>query len=164
MSENQEFNKSQNVDNDGTNTASQGTNVGQDLVDQIGRLGNTIAEVAQAAWNSEERQQIQHDLKSGLSTLATGIEDGLRKVSESEEAKGVLNKAEEVVESITNSEKVNAFTQELTNGLMGGLEALNQQMGSWSDELKKRTGSNNPAKSDVVQEIKIEISDEEQDR
>jgi len=155
MSENQEPNNRQNPDE--SNTMGQDSNAGQDLVDQLSSLGNTFSEVVQAAWNSQERQQIQQDLKEGLSTLAVNLEDGLRKASESQEAKEILGKAEEVVDSITSSEKVNAFTDALTTGLMGGLQALNEQMNSWSEEMNQRNSASNPAQSDVIQEIEIEV-------
>ena len=69
---------------------------GQELIDELGRLGNKLAEVVRAAWASDERKRIEADLRTGLNTLANNLEHGVRKVGEQEQTKEFVRKAEEV--------------------------------------------------------------------
>ena len=51
-----------------------------DLFKELTVLGSRFVEVVQSAWNSEERKQIQDDLKEGISSVASepgiGIPEG----------------------------------------------------------------------------------------
>jgi hypothetical protein len=38
------------------------------------------------AWNSEERKRIEGDLRSGLSTVASSLEDGIKQLAATREA------------------------------------------------------------------------------
>jgi hypothetical protein len=73
-----------------------------------------------------------------LNALATNLEEGFRKVSESPQTKEVVGKAENVAESVGEKVRASKVTQELAEGLRKGLAALSEQMERWSAELKKQ--------------------------
>jgi hypothetical protein len=110
----------------------------QALIDELTVLGERFVELLRVAWNSEQRKEIEGSLRTGLNALATNLEEGFRKVSESPQTKEVVGKAENVAESVGEKVRASKVTQELAEGLRKGLAALSEQMERWSAELKKQ--------------------------
>ena len=131
-------NESQNSETSGTNnsgTNSETNTVGQDLLDELGNLGSRFSNLAQTAWQSDERKQLEQELRQGVESLAENLETGFRTVKESEQAQTILNKAEEATESINEYLRSNQVTQEFSNSLVQGLRSLSKQMDQWASDL-----------------------------
>lgn len=113
---------------------------GQELLDELTQLADKFAAVVRTAWNSDQRKQIEADVRSGLSTMATSIEDGFKQVASSNEAKDLQTKATEVGEKVTSTQ----FFADLTGALTTGLRALSDQLDKVSQDLQAKSSSATP--------------------
>ncbi len=105
----------------------------QELIDELTKLGKKFVEVVEVAWNSEPRKKAENELRGGLETVATTVEDGVKRVSSTKEAQGLVNVAEDVADKVRTSK----IATELSNALAEGLRALSAQMDKVANELKK---------------------------
>lgn len=145
--------------NEETNTTGQSKQeAGAELIDELTRLGQKFVEVVEVAWNSEQRKQIEEDLRTGLVSVANSLEDGFKRVSASKEAQEAVNAAEDVAEKVRSSK----IGVELTSALAQGLRALSEQMDKLSNEMKQKSGSSSTgasASQDDSQDIPIAHDD-----
>jgi len=138
----QETNNTQSTPETGQPTANQsGDHAGQNLVEELNRLGSKFVEVVQVAWESDQRKKIEQDLKSGLTSLANSLEEGLKKVGESPQTKEFLNKAEDVAETVTERVQKSQLAQDLADGLVKGLRSLTEQIDKVATELQSKNRS-----------------------
>jgi uncharacterized phage infection (PIP) family protein YhgE len=117
---------------------------GQEVLDELTQLADKFANVVKSAWNSEQRKQVEHDVRSGLSTMAASLEDGFRQVASSNEAKDLQTKASEVGEKVTSTK----FFADLTGALTTGLRTLSDQLDKVASDLQTKnaqTGATPPA-------------------
>ena len=136
------------------NNSQQSQEAGKELIDELTRLGQKFVEVIEVAWNSEQRKQIEDDLRTGLVTVANTLEDGFKRVSSSKEAKEAVNAAEDVAEKVRTSK----IGTELSEALAQGLRTLSDQMDKLSEEMKEKSKSSatGDASSKDSQDIPID--------
>lgn len=127
---------------------------GQEVLDELGRLGSKLVDVVQAAWTSEERKRIEADLKSGLSAVATSLEEGFEKVRANEQTKELLDKAEDVAESLGEKVSQSKVARDLADGLLKGLRSLSVQIDKVADDLQKKQADE--ATKESAQDIPVE--------
>jgi len=111
----------------------------QELMDELNRLGSKFAEVVQTAWESEERKRLEQDVKAGVVSLMTGLERGLRKLSETDQAKEILHKAEDVADSLGERIRTSPASHELASGLAKGLRIVAEQIDKLAGELQRKS-------------------------
>lgn len=131
---------------------------GQELIDELGRLGNKLAEVVRAAWASDERKRIEADLRTGLNTLANNLEQGVRKVGEQEQTKEFVRKAEEVAENVGEKVRNSQTTYDIAGALAGGLRVLADQVEKLAAEMQRKRADvppTTPPANDDSQDIPI---------
>ncbi len=132
---------------------------GKELIDELTRLGQRFVEVVEVAWNSEQRKKLEEDLKSGLVTVANSLEDGIKRVSSSKEAKEAVSAAEDVAEKVRTS-KVGV---ELSQALAQGLRTLSEQLEKLSEDMKKKSadsgGETGSSSASETQDIPIDRGD-----
>jgi len=150
-----------NTGETGSQSSTSGEKMGQSLVEELNRLGNKFAEAVQVAWESDERKKLEQDLKRGLSSLSTNLEDGLRKVSESQQTKEFLDKAEDVASTVADRVQKSKMAQELGDSLLKGLRSLTEQIDKLADELQSKNTPPTPGASaqtsqDKPQDIPID--------
>ncbi|MBX3009859.1 MAG: hypothetical protein KF832_00075 [Caldilineaceae bacterium] len=139
-----EENKQANQAMPGAESSTTGSNKAQssqELIDELNRLGAKFADVVQAAWESDERKRLEKDVRAGVVTLVSGVERGLRKVGESEHAKDLLNKAEEVADSIGERIRTSPTSHELAGNLAKGLRVLAEQIDKLAEELQQKSAA-----------------------
>ena len=125
---------------DSANQTQANQDAGQELIDELTRLGQKFVDVVEVAWNSEQRKKIEEDLRTGLVTVAGTLEDGFKRVSSTKEAQEAVNAAEEVAEKVRTSK----IASELSGALAQGLRALSDQMEKLSSELKQKSSTSGP--------------------
>jgi hypothetical protein len=108
--------------------------LGQELLDELTQLADKFAAVVKTAWNSEQRKQIETDVRSGLSTMATSIEDGFKQVASTNEAKDLQTKATEVSEKVSSSK----FFADMTSALTVGLRGLSDQLDKVAADIQTK--------------------------
>lgn len=111
-----------------------GAQAGQELLDELTQLADKFATVVKTAWNSEQRKQIETDVRAGLSTMAASIEDGFKQVASSNEAKDLQSKAVEVGGKVSSSK----FFADLTSALTTGLRTLSDQLDKVSADIQTK--------------------------
>ncbi len=110
----------------------------QELIDELTQLADKFATVAKSAWNSEQRKQVETDVRSGLNTMAASLEDGFKQVASSHEAKDFQAKASEVGEKVTSSK----FFAELSGALTSGLRTLSDQLDKVAADMQAKNAAN----------------------
>jgi uncharacterized phage infection (PIP) family protein YhgE len=116
---------------------------GQELLDELTQLADKFASVVKTAWNSEQRKQIETDVRTGLTTMTASIEDGFKQVAASNEAKDLQTKAVEVSEKVSSSK----FFADMTSALTTGLRTLSDQLDKVAADIQTKnaqTGAGTP--------------------
>lgn len=135
---------------------------GQELLDELTQLADKFAAVVKTAWNSEQRKQVENDVRSGLGTMAVSIEESFKQVASSNEAKDLQVKATEVGEKVTSSR----FFADMTSALTAGLRTLSDQLDKVAADIQTKnaqpgatTSSTTPptggSEADAVKDIPI---------
>ncbi len=119
----------------------------QDLLDELARLSDKIVQMVQTAWNSEERQRMEEDLRKGVSSVTNNLEQSIKRASESQAARDVRAQTKDVADDINERMQHSDVARDLTTGLAKGLRALGDQLDEWSAEMKKREASAKSASS-----------------
>jgi hypothetical protein len=114
--------------------AGQGKQPGDELVHELTELADRFANVVRVAWNSDQRKRIETDVKAGLDSLTTSLEDGFRQVSSSQEAKELQSKAGEVGEKVSGSKLV----ADLASALTTGLRAISDQLEKLATDIQAK--------------------------
>ena len=128
---------------------------GQELMDELGRLGSRFVDLAQAAWASDERKQMEADLRKGLNSVVESLEEGFQRIRESEQTKESLEKAKDVADDITERVGASQTAHELAEDLMNGLRMLGQQLDKWTAEFKEDKAAGSPSAAEE-QEIPVQ--------
>ncbi len=105
--------------------------VDRNIADELGKLGQQVANAAKAVWESEERRKLQAELTRGVEKFSQELTTTLDKAAESEEAKALRVKAEKVVEEVRDADVID----EIRKGILSGLEVLNRELGKLVEKL-----------------------------
>lgn len=113
----------------------------QEVLDELSRLGVKLAEVVQTAWESDERKRLEKDVKAGVVSLVNGLEEGLRRVSKNEQAREILNKAEDVADTIGERVRTSQTSHDMATGLAKGLRILAEQLDKLANEMQHKSAT-----------------------
>jgi hypothetical protein len=102
------------------------------LTEELTRVVNQITEAARLAWESEERKRLQAEITDGIKNLSVQVDEAVRKASESETAKKVKSQAEQVAVKAKDTDVVD----DMREGLLVGLQALNRELGKLLERLQ----------------------------
>ena len=114
---------------------------GQELVDELTKLGQRFIEVVEVAWNSEERKRAQEDLRAGMVSLAQSLEEGVKRVSSTKEAQNLVDAAEDVAEKVRSSR----VAAEVSSALTQGLRALSEQLEKVAQDMQHKKADDDGA-------------------
>jgi hypothetical protein len=117
----------------------------RNLGEELNRLGQSFVEVVQVAWNSDQRRQLEQDLTKGVNSLAANLEEGLKKVGESQQAKELMTRAEDVAESVAERVRTSEVSKEVGEGLIKGLRSLSVQLEKLTNELRTQRAEQSDA-------------------
>ncbi len=131
-----------------------------ELGEEIQRVVESLTRAARAAWNSEQRRQLEVQIRQGLRSLVDELEEAFQKVQESEEGQELREKAEQIVARIRSSK----VTAEIQEGLLKGLHALAEELQELADRLEAQaqesTSSEDPG-PDAAPPQEIPVSKED---
>jgi len=146
MEENKQQHQGATPNDTGSTTGanSPGAKATQEVLDELSRLGVKVAEVVQTAWESDERKRLEKDVKAGVVSLVNGLEEGLRRVGKTEQAKEVLNKAEDVADTIGERIRNSQTSHDMASGLAKGLRILADQIDKLAAELQRKSATTTP--------------------
>lgn len=95
-----------------------------DLAAEFAALGKRFGEAVAAAWNSEERQQLQNDLKDGLNRFTDEVNSAIGKMRETK----VSQKVETGVQQAASDVKSGRVGDEVRKGLVTALRGLSDAL------------------------------------
>ena len=114
------------------------------IVEELNKLGQQVADTIRAAWESDDRVKLQDEISEGMKQFGDQISEAVDKASDSETAKQLRERAEQVVEDVRESD----VTEDIRKGLLAGLDAINRELGKLLERL------------DVKSEDKVEVEAE----
>ncbi len=107
-----------------------------EIADELKRLGKQLHSTAKAAWESEERHQLEAEIVSGLNALASETERTLRECRVSPESEILEARAREVKEKAQSGE----LGTDVRRGFLRALRQINAELervqGSWTGAEK----------------------------
>ena len=108
-----------------------------DLTEEFAALGRKFGEAFHTAWNSQERENIEKELRAGLRRFGDEVDEALVKVRASDPGK----KVEEGVKTVRDEVSSSKVSGEVRRGMVTALRSL-------SDALEKMASSFTPAEGD----------------
>ncbi len=124
----------------------QSPNAGDEVAQEINRLANAMAQAARTLWSSEQRHQLETDLRRSLGSLVENVEEVLTRFNQSEQGQDLQEQAAKVADRVRSS----GLAAELKEGLTKGLKTAATEVQKFADSLEER-----PAETDA-QDIPVE--------
>jgi hypothetical protein len=125
----------------GAGAASDGGNTDrEDLLRQFQELGQRLATTARAAWQSEQRQDLQQEIKDGLRSVRDQLNDAVEGARSSARTQEMAGNVKEQVNRASESVRSGDFLGEVRDGLATGLRELNEQLRRFTERLEQRDG------------------------
>lgn len=106
--------------------------VERSIADELGKLGQQVANAAKAAWSSEERRKLQAELTRGVEKLSQELNAVLSEAAQRDEIKELRARAEKVAAEAREADVV----EDIRKGILNGLEALNRELGRLVEKLE----------------------------
>lgn len=108
-----------------------------DLADQLRELGKQLGLALRAAWESEQRQQLEKEIGEGLKDLGKQIEQAVAAAKTSPQTQKVKEQVSRVAETARQSEAL----REMREGLAAGLRELNEELRKLVEKMQQKQGS-----------------------
>ncbi|MFM7175660.1 MAG: hypothetical protein ACKO4U_21835 [Caldilinea sp.] len=121
----------------------------QELMDELGGLANRLSTLGQQWWQSDQRRQLENDLRTGTEQIAATLENSFHQVAASREAKELKEKTEEIAEEIGEKMASSKLVNELAETLKGGLQAFSAQLDRIAHDLEARAQRSAPEEPPV---------------
>lgn len=89
-----------------------------DVVEEMKGLGRQFVAALQSAWNSEERQRFEEDVRKGVNSFVSEVDKAIREAKESPTADKVRTEASKVKTDLETSD----FGRKTREGVVQGLQ------------------------------------------
>ncbi len=129
--------------------ADEAPKAGQNIADELEKLGQQLAKTAKAAWESDERKKLQTEITTGVQRFGQELSAAFEKATTSDQAKEVKTRAEKVATDVQRIDVV----EEMRKGFLVGLEAINRELGKLLERLESKEGeaeAGEPAVADLA--------------
>lgn len=113
------------------------------LRDEFRSLGENLKQVFNSVWESEERKNLQQDIKEGMKELGVVLEGFAEEVRTSDVGGTIRKEANEIGERIRSGE----VEQKARQGILDALQTLNTELQKAADRF---SGSDKAAADDIV--------------
>jgi hypothetical protein len=112
-----------------------------DIARELADLGKKLGDAINAAWNSEERNKIQGEIKEGLQRFSTEVDAAIKNLRESDVGEKVKSGVKQVREDV----EAGKVADDLRRGTVTALRSL-------SEALDKMANSFTPVEDDEPKE------------
>lgn len=109
----------------------------EDLLRQFQELGQRLAGTARAAWQSEQRQDLQQEITNGLRSVRDQLNDAIEGARSSGRTQEMADNVKEQVNRASESVRSGDFLGEVRDGLAMGLRELNEQLRRLSERFEQ---------------------------
>jgi ribosome-associated translation inhibitor RaiA len=110
----------------------------EDLTKQFQELGQRLAATARAAWQSEQRQELQQEMAEGLRSVRDQLNEAVGTVRSSQRAQDVTETVKTQVGKAADTVRANEIFDDLRSGVATGLRELNEQLRRLAERLERR--------------------------
>jgi soluble cytochrome b562 len=102
-----------------------------DVAAELKDLGRQFAETLQTAWNSEEKQRVEAEVREGMQSFVNEVDKVIRGAKDSPAAQKVKAEAEQVKDRMETGE----LGRKARSGLVQGLHWLSEELGKLADQF-----------------------------
>jgi len=102
-----------------------------DVAAEMKRLGRQFAETLQTAWNSEERQRLEGEVRQGIKSFAGEVDKVIREARQSQAADKVKEEATHLKEKVEAAE----LGRKARVGVVQGLQWLSAELGRLAEQF-----------------------------
>ncbi|MEJ2749710.1 MAG: hypothetical protein P8183_17655 [Anaerolineae bacterium] len=103
----------------------------RDFAEELKNLGKQFADTVQTAWNSEERQRVESEIREGVKSFANEVDKAIKEAKESPAAAKVKEEATEIKTKIETGD----FGKKARDGLVQGLQWLSEELGKLAQQM-----------------------------
>lgn len=119
-----------------------------DLVNELSSLGKQLGETISTAWNSEERQRFEREVKEGVQSFAQEIDKAFQGVRESPAAQ----KAKDEASGFKNRVNEADLGQKTQSSIAQGLRWMSVELGNLAEQFTHEKQPEGEMPSDVGDE------------
>ena len=113
-----------------------------DVADELKDLGRQFADTLRTAWNSQERQRIENEIREGIKSFANELDKAISEAKDSQTAARVREEAEQVVNKVESTD----VGRRVRSGLVQGLQWLSEELGRLADQFTPPEATDTPTK------------------
>lgn len=112
---------------------------------ELQELGRQLANTTRAAWQSEQRQEIQQELTDGLRLLRDQLTEAVGALRTNPRAQTMTQSMKEQVGKAAETTRATELVDDVRTGLTGGLRELNDQLQRLAARLEHQGGAGGAA-------------------
>lgn len=109
---------------------------GPQLLDELRRLGTTVAQAVSAALSSEQSVRLQKDLRTGLDNVANSVDSSIKSLAENPQTKEIVADTKVVAGQVSDTIKSSKLANDLAVALAAALHTLNDELHKMATEMK----------------------------
>jgi len=102
-----------------------------ELVNELTNLGRQLGETITTAWNSEERQRFEKEVKEGVQSFAKEVDKAFKEVRESPAAQKAKDEASEFRSKVNEAE----LGQKTQSSIAQGLRWMSVELGNLAEQF-----------------------------
>ena len=106
----------------------------RDVVAELRSLGRQVGDTLRSAWESEERQKFESQVKEGFQSFVSEIDKAVHEIRETEAARKVKEEAGELRSKVNSAE----ITYKAGDVLSRGLRWLSEGLGTLAEQFTPR--------------------------
>jgi uncharacterized protein YukE len=111
---------------------------GPDLAAEFAELGRAMRNALDAAWNSQERQRFQSEIRSGLNKLADEMESAAQNIRQSDVGQQVEERTKQVRDDIQSGKVSDDVRKAVTQALRATRDAIDHMADSFTPAEKPK--------------------------
>ena len=113
---------------------------GETMASEFQRLGKNIKEAISSAWESEERKQLQREIKEGLSEVGQSLNALFDELGESSAAQHIKSNVEDFSDSVRSGEVRSKVRQDVVSALRKVNDEIEKISQRWGKEEDTESG------------------------
>lgn len=102
-----------------------------DVTAELKDLGRQFAETIKTAWNSEERQKLEREIREGITSFVGEVDKVIREAKDSPTAERVREEATQVKTKVESSD----IGRKTRGGIVQGLHWLSEELGKLANNF-----------------------------
>jgi signal recognition particle GTPase len=105
-----------------------------DLVNELSNIGKQLGESISAAWNSEERQRFEKEVKQGVQSFAKEVDKAIKEVRVSPAAQKAKDEAAGIKDRVNEAD----LGQKTQSSIAQGLRWMSIELGNLAEQFGPR--------------------------